>query len=183
MLEVTISYSWHFLPGSSSWIYFSSPVRMRLKNVLPLWQYWSKWFGHFVYSCIYALVNCFGTLLAHTSFRVESVVNDFMGREPWLWYMWGTTSSIGMWLFRSAVQNRSLFSWIENMDRCLHGSSSVMLLNNGSHSQTLHSVKHCSHMKLKFYQEIRFHLNLHTTWSPTQSDIHQRSYWYNWLSW
>lgn len=71
---------WHFLPGSSPWIYFSSPVRMRLKNALPLWQYWSKWFGHFVYSCIYALANCFGTLLAHTSFRVESVVNDFMGR-------------------------------------------------------------------------------------------------------
>jgi len=28
-----------------------------------------------------------------------------------------------------------------------------------------------------------FHLNLHTTRSPTYSDIHQRSYWCKWLSW
>ena len=26
-------------------------------------------------------------------------------------------------------------------------------------------------------------LNLHTTRSPTNSDMYQRSYWYNWLSW
>ena len=26
-------------------------------------------------------------------------------------------------------------------------------------------------------------LSVHTTWSPTYSDIYQRSYWYNWPSW
>jgi len=30
---------------------------------------------------------------------------------------------------------------------------------------------------------LMFHLNLHTTRSPTYSDIYQRLYWYNWLSW
>ena len=30
---------------------------------------------------------------------------------------------------------------------------------------------------------LMFHPNLHTTRSPTYSDIYQRSYWYNWLSW
>ena len=25
--------------------------------------------------------------------------------------------------------------------------------------------------------------DLHTNWSPTQSDIYQRLYWYNWFSW
>jgi len=30
---------------------------------------------------------------------------------------------------------------------------------------------------------LMFHLNLHTTRTPTYSDIYQRSYWYNWLSW
>jgi len=30
---------------------------------------------------------------------------------------------------------------------------------------------------------LMFHLNLHTTQSPTYSDIYQRSYWYKWLSW
>ena len=30
---------------------------------------------------------------------------------------------------------------------------------------------------------IELHPNLHTRRSPTQSDIHQMSYWYNWLSW
>ena len=26
-------------------------------------------------------------------------------------------------------------------------------------------------------------VDLHTIWSPTQSDIYQRLYWYNWFSW
>jgi hypothetical protein len=52
--------------------------------------------------------------------------------KPWLMYMWGTTSSIGTWLLRSMVRTRSMFSWIENMDRCLHGSSSMTLLNMGA---------------------------------------------------
>jgi len=30
---------------------------------------------------------------------------------------------------------------------------------------------------------LMFHINLHTTLSPTYSDIYQRSYWYNWLFW
>jgi len=29
----------------------------------------------------------------------------------------------------------------------------------------------------------RFHPNLHTTRTPTHSDIYHRSYWYNWLFW
>jgi len=29
----------------------------------------------------------------------------------------------------------------------------------------------------------QFHLNLHTTRSPTHSDMYHRSYWYSWLSW
>ena len=33
------------------------------------------------------------------------------------------------------------------------------------------------------FRWIDFHLNLYTTRSPTYSDIYQRSYWYNWLSW
>jgi hypothetical protein len=31
--------------------------------------------------------------------------------------------------------------------------------------------------------ERRFLSDLHTKWSPTQSDIYQRLYWYDWFSW
>jgi len=31
--------------------------------------------------------------------------------------------------------------------------------------------------------ERKFLTDLHTKWSPTQSDIYQRLYWYNWYSW
>jgi len=36
-----------------------------------------------------------------------------------------------------------------------------------------------------FFFGVRFicRSGLHTKWSPTQSDIYQRLYWYNWFSW
>jgi hypothetical protein len=88
----------------------------------------------------------------HILYLKSSLLRMTSRAEPRLMYMWGTTSSIGTWLFRNIVWNCSMSSRIENMDRCLHGSSSVtLLLNMGSHSQTLHSVKYCSYRKVKFY--------------------------------
>ena len=43
-----------------------------------------------------------------------------------------------------------------------------------------HSI---SSLDTRLEHEYSFHLNLHTTRSPTHSDTYQRSYWYNWLSW
>jgi hypothetical protein len=81
MLDVSISY-----PGISS-------LALRQKSIsrprsgcasrmpYPCGQYWSKWFWHFVKQLhLCSSANCFGTLLAYTLFKVESVVNDFMGR-------------------------------------------------------------------------------------------------------
>lgn len=109
-------------------------------------------FGTLSNSCTYALLWTVFVPFWHILYLKSSLLWMTSWAEPWLMYMWRTTSSIGTWLFRNMVWTRSMFSWIENMDRCLHGSSSVtLLLNMGSHSQTLHSVKYCSYRKLKFY--------------------------------
>jgi len=54
-----------------------------------------------------------------------------------------------------------------------------------SSEESIVSIRHLVYVTLCGWlcgmQVWMFHLNLHTTRSPTYSDIYQMSYWYNWL--
>jgi len=56
-----------------------------------------------------------------------------------------------------------------------------------STGESIVSIQHLVHVTLcrwpSSMQVRKFLPDLHTRWSPTQSDMYQMLYWYNWLSW